>query len=294
VTSAERVALLLSHLDAGKRDEVAAIGHLEATLETQLAEIGVTFPALKIDEDRYVTALAGKLAARSGEDAERVIRTMPAPDLYLAAACAAGDTAALALFREQLIPPLRQVLGKLGAPAATIDEAVQRILVMVLVGEGGPPQIGTYSGRGRLRSWIRSVGVRTGRRLMGLYHGGDDDGDELDELPGAVRDPELELLRARYAGEVKTAFARALDSLTDRQRNVLRQYYIDELTIDQLGALYHVNRATAARWVAGARLAIVTRTRELLVGELGIGTSEADSIIRLVRSQLSLSIRELA
>jgi RNA polymerase sigma-70 factor (ECF subfamily) len=284
--------LLLSLLDPAKRDEAASHRDLTGVLRRQLAEARAAWPAFA-DDDRYLRALAVRVAQRASEPAERVIDTMPAADLALAAACEAGDVEALAAFKRELLPALRQVLSKLGAPASTIDETEQRLLVMLFVGEGGAPQITTYSGRGRLRSWLRSVAVRTGRRLMGVLHGGED-ADELDELPATMRDPELELLRGRYAAEVKTAFARSLAALTDRQRNVLRQYYLDELTIDQLAALYQINRATAARWVAGARLAIVTQTRETLAGELGLPTKEIDSIIRLVRSQLSLSLRELA
>jgi len=262
-------------------------------IDAQLAEIRAAWPQLTVDDALYRRAIAARVASRAGEAVDRVVRTMPAADLYLAAACAAGDAAAIAAFRDVHGPAIRQVLGRLGAPVATIDETEQRVLVMLFVGDAGPPQITTYSGRGRLRSWLRSVAIRTGRRLMGVLHGGDDREDDLDELPAAVRDPELELLRSRYATEVKVAFASALAALTERQRNVLRQYYLDELTIDQLASLYQINRATAARWVAGARLAIVTRTRELLVGELGVASSDVDSIIRLVRSQLSVSLRQL-
>jgi RNA polymerase sigma-70 factor (ECF subfamily) len=66
------------------------------------------------------------------------------------------------------------------------------------------------------------------------------------------------------------------------------------LTIDQLAALYQVNRATTARWVAGARLSVVTKTRNHLVEQFGLDVAEVDSIIRLVRSQLDVSVREIA
>ncbi|MCW5807619.1 MAG: transcriptional regulator [Deltaproteobacteria bacterium] len=209
--------------------------------------------------------------------------------------CINGDAAAVAAFRERaLVPSLRGALARLGAPAATVDEALQRVLVMLFVGEGGAPQIATYGGRGTLRSWLRTIGLRTGRRLMGVLHGGPDGGDDLDALPAAVRDPELELLRERYRDHVGRAFATAFTRLTERQRNLLRQYHIDGLTIDQLAALYRVNRATTARWVAAARMAVVAATREQLVADLGVDAGEVDSIIRLVRSQLELSLRALA
>lgn len=84
-----------------------------------------------------------------------------------------------------------------------------------------------------------------------------------------------------------------LASLTEQQRAVLRQYHIDGLTIDQLAALYRINRATAARWVARARLDVVTITRARLIADSGLPSADVDSIIRLVRSQLSISLRQL-
>ena len=289
----DRRATLLAHLDSSRHHEVAAIGDLEAVLEAQLAEARMTWPAVAIDDEAYLEHLAEKLCDRATEPATQILSTMPAADLFLAAACTRGDAAAIAAFRDALLPSLRDALGKLGVPAATIDEALQRILVMLFVSATGRPQIAGYGGRGRLRSWLRSIGVRTTRRMMGESHGPVDHEVELDRLASAVDDPELVLLRERYRDQVRTAFTAGLASLTDRERNVLRQYHIDGLTIDQLAALYRVNRGTTARWVIAARSAVLDATRARLTEQLGIATNEVDSIIRLVRSQLDVSLRDL-
>lgn len=283
----------MAQLEAPRRDAVAAILDLAQVLDAQYATAAAAWPGVVVSRERYIEELARRINARSGEDAGRVLRTMPAADLYLAIACADHDGGALAAFRDAFVPPLRQALGRLALDAATIDETVQRVLVMLFVGEGGPPQIRGYGGKGTLRSWVRSIGVRTGRRLAGLDQAGGGE-DELAELPAAVADPELELLRARYAEQVRRAFAAAFGELSERERNVLRQYHIDGLTIDQLAALYQVNRATTARWVAGARLAVVARTRTHLVEHFGIASADVDSIIRIVRSELALSVRDLS
>ncbi len=288
-------AVLLSHLDSSRQSEVAAIPDLAAILEGQLEAARAAWPTVQLADDAYLEHLAEKLCDRAAEPAARVLETMPAADLYLAAACTRGDEAAIVAFRDAFLPTLRQALGKLGAPQATIDEAIQRILVMLFVTDSGRAQIAGFSGRGRLRSWLRSLGVRTTRRLMGVLHGGsDDDGDDLDRLASAVHDPELAVLRERYRDQVRAAFSAALAALSERERNLLRQYHIDGLTIDQLGALYRVNRGTAARWVVAARSAVLDGTRERLTSELGVTTNEVDSIIRLVRSQLDVSLRDLS
>jgi RNA polymerase sigma-70 factor (ECF subfamily) len=278
--------------DPKARDELAAMPDLADVLADHLADGRATWPQVALADDDYVRHLAGAVRDRSGESAERVVRTMPAADLYLAAACSAGDARAIEVFRDALWPQVHDVLARLGATAAQLDETEQRVLEMLFVAApDARPQIAGYSGRGRLRSWLRSIGVRTGRRLMGTSAAGGN--DDLDRMPAAVDDPQLVLLRTQYSGTFRAALVAAFGALTDRQRNLLRQYHLDELTIDQLGALYHVNRATAARWVIGARAALLDETRSRLAAELAISTGEVDSIIRLVRSRIDVSIRDL-
>ena len=290
MTLGARLIALLD--DPAAREQVAAMPDLDVTLADQLADARATWPGVELADDTYLHHVATAVRERAAESSERVLRTLPAADVYLAAGCAAGDARALAAFRAALVPPLRDLLGRLGATPAALDEIEQRVLELLFVAEpGGRAQIATYTGRGRLRSWLRSVGVRTGRRMLGLAS--TPPADDVDRLPHAVDDPQLEFLRAEYAGPFRSAFKAALAGLSERQRNLLRQYHIDELTIDELGALYHVNRATAARWVVSARATLLDATRAQLATDLAIPSSEVDSIIRLVRSRIDLSLRTL-
>lgn len=286
------MVLLLAYLDSPRREEVAAIDDLSELLAAQLAEGRREFPDVVLEDATYLRHLADKLQERASEPAEQILRPLPAADMFLAAACTAGDAAAVTAFRDTILPVVRPALGKLAIAQTTIDEAEQRVLVMILVGDPVRPAIATYGGRGRLRSWVRSIAVRTARRLAGLTDGAADP-DELDRLTASVHDPELAMLRERYRDQVRTALADTLAALSERQRNVLRQYYIDGLTIDQLAALYRVDRATTARWVIAARTAVLDGTRDRLRSVLGVTTDEVESILRLVRSQLDLSLRLL-
>jgi len=284
---------LLGYLDSPRREEVAAIADLDELVRAQLDEGAREWPSVALESAVYLRYLADKLRERASESADHVIRSMPGADLYLAAACTAGDPAAIAAFRDTVFPVIRPALVKLAISETTIDEAEQRVLVMILVGDPIRPAIATYGGRGRLRSWVRSIGVRTARRLAGVTDGGGGNDDDLDRLTANVHDPELALLREQYRAQVRAALGAALGGLAERQRNVLRQYYIDGLTIDQLASLYHVDRATTARWVIGARSAVLDGTRDRLRTSLGVTSDEVESILRLVRSQLELSLRLL-
>lgn len=266
---------------------------LDQLIDEHYAAAAAAWPTVSLPRERFRHHVERRVRERANEPANQVLRSLALGDVYLAGACSDGNAAALAAFRDALVPTLRAALGKLGMTSAQIDEAVQRVLVVVFVGDGGAPQIETYGGRGTLRSWLRTIAVRTGRRQAGTEARATTD-DELADLPAAVADPEIELLRGRHRDQVREAFAAAFGELGERERNVLRQYHIDGLTIDQLAGLYGVNRATTARWVAGARLAVVTKTREQLVTRFGLDVTEVDSIIRLVRSQLDVSMREIA
>lgn len=287
-------ACLLGFLAEDRRAPVAAIDGLEELLRAQLAEGARAWPTVALADDSYLRFLADALTTRRVESPERVLRTVPAADLYLAAACVQGTPSAVEAFRDQILPVIRPALGKLRLAESIIDETEQRVLIMVLVGDPVRPAIATFSARGQLRSWVKSIAVRTGRRLAGVADVTvEDASDELERLTATVSDPELALLRERYRDDVRTALAGAFGALAERARNVLRQYYIDGLTIDQLAVLYRVDRATTARWVIGARTAVLEGTRERLRTAFGATTTEVESILRLVQSQLELSLRLL-
>jgi RNA polymerase sigma-70 factor, ECF subfamily len=73
----------------------------------------------------------------------------------------------------------------------------------------------------------------------------------------------------------------------------LRQHALDGLSIDRLAALHKVHRATAARWVEAARTAALEHTRLALGRRLRVGPDELESVMRLVRSQLDITLPAL-
>ena len=145
----------MTQLETSRRPPVAAILDLAQLLDEQYAAAAALWQGVAVSRERYLAELARRINERASEDAGRVLRTMPGPDLYLAIGCADRDAGALAAFRDAMVPPLRRALGRLALAPATIDETVQRVLVLLFVGDGGPPQIGKYSGKGTLRSWVR-------------------------------------------------------------------------------------------------------------------------------------------
>ena len=93
--------------------------------------------------------------------------------------------------------------------------------------------------------------------------------------------------------EFRDAFQEAAASLEPRERTLLRYSVVDGLTVDDLGRLFQVHRASAARWVADARDKLTSRTRSSLARRLGVRVRDQESILRLVQSQLDLSLRSI-
>jgi RNA polymerase sigma-70 factor (ECF subfamily) len=106
-------------------------------------------------------------------------------------------------------------------------------------------------------------------------------------------EPELALAKARYAPELDKALRTALDTLDPRQRVLLRLHYAEGWSIDRLGALYQVGRSTSARWIIAAREALHEATKTAMQRRLQLTTSEFESLVGLVQSQLEVSLIRL-
>jgi RNA polymerase sigma-70 factor (ECF subfamily) len=263
----------------------------EAALARRSAEAAASWPGVAIAPATYARALGEKVGEHDGDPAA-VLPRLHANDLYLATACAAGDRAAIAILHGQLVPQVLPALRQLGADASAAADIVQQVLEQLLVGvEGRPPRIAGYGGRGDLVSWLRSVAVRTALKAMARQPRTAAWDDDLDDRLVAD-DPALGHLKQRYASELNAALRGALAALSVRQRLLLRLHYLDGLTVDQLGRMFRVHRATAARWVVAARDALFEETRLRAVGA-GVADAELTSVVRLVQSQLHLSLSGL-
>jgi RNA polymerase sigma-70 factor (ECF subfamily) len=145
-----------------------------------------------------------------------------------------------------------------------------------------------------LSAWLRVVVARVVLNVTQTAEARLGRGEATEPLEEALHDdPELLLLKRRYGAELKAAVAAALEGLPARDRNLLRYAVIDGLTTEQLAAMHGVHRATAVRWLAAARSALRGAVRRGLAARLGISDSEVHSLVRLVRSEIDLSLKKL-
>lgn len=251
------------------------------------------WPEISLDPDVF----ARHVVARVGDEAPsaEALRRLHGADLFLACACAHDAPNAVAAFERAYVTGLDAHIGRVARTADSKDEVRQIVREALLTGHAGrPPTIAAYSGRGPLGAWVRVSAVRAAIRHARRTRATSGDEGTLDlRAPGA--DPEMELLKRRYAADLREAFVATLGALTADERNVLRMHYLDGLTIEEVGAAYRVSRATAARWLARARERILEETRDRLKGRLGVQDRELDSLMALAASRMPSSLhRHLA
>jgi RNA polymerase sigma-70 factor (ECF subfamily) len=227
---------------------------------------------------------------------EPVLSGIRASDLYLACACLEGEPWAVEAVGRILTTEVEVALRQFDGAYDLLNEVRQMLRHKLLVSDGGAqPKLAEYAGRGDLRAWTRSVTVRTALNRLRDDRRGEQLDDEMGEaLVSPAESPELALIKSRYRAAFRAAFGSALAGLSKRERTVLRIHYFDGLTLEEVGAVFGVHRATAARWLASAREKLLLAVRRDLADRLGMGPEELDSLLRTVWSQLDVSMRWFA
>jgi RNA polymerase sigma-70 factor (ECF subfamily) len=215
-------------------------------------------------------------------------------DLELARRLARAEPDALATFEQETLPAVERGLTAMRLPDDVRREALQVLREQMLVGKDGKRGIERYDGRAPLALWLRVCAARIGQRATARARRSVDvDDHELEQLAPGVPDPELVYLRRHYGERFRAAFAEAVANLLPRERNLMRHAVIDGLGIDQIAAIYHVHRATAARQLRHARQALVDATRDRLRTALGVTASELESILRVLMSMADVTLRHV-
>ena len=286
----------LGALGAQRRADFQALPDWEARLDAVLEEPATAWSAAWLSRDDFAAEVAARLD-RGGESVASFWEHLRAADLYLACACARGVSGAIERFEQTFggeIGRTARRFERRGLGADDLHQLLRNKLFAAQPGEA--PKIASYTGQGFLQNWVR---VTTTRTFIDATRPQADTpeipiADELIAmLPGPGADPELELLKRQHLAHFKAAFAEAVGTLGASDRVVLRQHLVERLTIDQIGALYHLHRATAARRVVKAREALLAASRTALAARLGLSPDQLESVLALIASRMDASVERL-
>jgi RNA polymerase sigma-70 factor (ECF subfamily) len=213
-------------------------------------------------------------------------------DLYLAIACAAQLPGAVSQFERAFLAPVPRQLGRVALTTHEEDELRQQLRVKLLVGPS--PKILEYKGSGPLGAWVRVCALRMALDLKTapeVARRGDN--EALDALVGGTGAAETMLDAEHHREAFREALQEALAMLTAREKTILRLHFLDGMNIDALGTLFQVHRATVARWLVSIRTRVLADVRGRLSLDIGASTSEAQSLVRLLRSEVQVSIQRI-
>jgi RNA polymerase sigma-70 factor (ECF subfamily) len=242
------------------------------------------WPSIVLDLDGFRAHCERALGERPEWDWTRF-----GAELYLCCACANGDAEATRALEADVLPQVVKAISRIDSDAQFVEEALQTLRDKLLVGERA--KIADYAARGPLIAWLSVAAARVAldairsRNARKLNHS-----DLPDRLTQTDSSPLNDIIRSRYGDSFQRALKNAISALPSRERNLLRLQLVGRCSIDQLGRMYLVHRATAARWLESARNRVFESVREQMKLEHRLTDGEFDSIARGVRSQLDLSI----
>jgi len=213
-----------------------------------------------------------------------------ASDVFLVCASLRGNARAIRELERIIASQLPSFLARIDRSPSFADEVRQRLLERLLGGD--QPRLARYAGAGSLIGWLRVVAIRIG---FDLKRASSDPGPVASEsiaerLADASMNPELDLMRTQYCGAFQEALLAATRELTHRQRAVLRLYLLGRLSIDEIGKVYGVHRSTVARWISTAQVSVFNVAKEHLRSRYQLTSAEFDSLARLLRSNIQVSL----
>ena len=209
-------------------------------------------------------------------------------DLALAAACAEGDEAAwehvMTTFRPTLYAAARALTNYETAARELADTlwaelyGVGGTRASVETGSARRPLLTYFHGRSKLSTWLRSVlaqrhvdRLRGGRRFDSL------DAENAEEPVASTNNEPPDPDRDRYRALLDGAVAEAVGRLAARDRLRLGLYYVQGLTLAEIGRVTQEHEATVSRKLANVR----KRLRTEIEGALQEAGRLSEAEIRL-------------
>ncbi len=206
-------------------------------------------------------------------EVEAYLKSLHLQDLALACACSAGIEKAWEFFVDHFREDLRRAASAMLRASGCADDARAEELADSLHAELYGVRSGAdgrrkslfeyFHGRSKLSTWLRAVlaqkqvdMLRTSAKTVSL------EAEMEAEAPrefsrraeAACADPDPD--REKFIGRFDRALTASLASLTPRERMILACYYVDQLTLAEIGRLLREHESTVSRQFERLRRAL--------------------------------------
>jgi RNA polymerase sigma-70 factor (ECF subfamily) len=285
-----------------------AVPAFEQFRETHKALIGrlgrtVQLERWGLSKERFTRALYRSANHRFGDltppsaAVAAYLESLHVEDLALACACADGQEAAW----EHFILTYRQDLRRAGCAIAGDSSGTELADSLYAELYGLAEQAGErrslfayFHGRSKLSTWLRAVlsqrhvdAVRGRRRAERL-----DDDDAAERLADPKVEPPPDPYRARYRTLLSKALLAATSALDPGLRFRLAAYYLQGLTLAQIGRVTGEHEATVSRKLDKARRELRSAVERVLRREFQLPDAQVEACLEsaLEVNALDLSI----
>lgn len=281
-----RTEIFLAHVPDERRSHFIAVDKLEESLSHLVHVAKSAWSELDVPEDEFVRFLGRCLSTDVAND----LAALRADDLYLACAYGRGAAGAYEALEQYCMRHVHATLRRLGAPEALSADITQDLRHRLV--EMQQPRAGQkcYSGRGELVGWLCVTALRAARQKLIRKDRERPLESSADLILAPDEDAESAYLRKTYKPELTRAFQEAVAGLTSEERNLLRYHFIKNMTIDEIGQIYGIHRATAARRINRARELLCTRTQENFRARIPMDTVGYKDLLPLIESQIRIQL----
>ncbi len=251
---------------------------LPAALVQSLWRKASVSPAWRLTQERFAQALERSAAQRfrdSAAEARAVaayLHSLHLADLALACACSDGDEQAWEFFMKTYRPELYRAARAIAGESQGRELADSLYAELYGLEERGAKRrslFDYFNGRSKLGTWLRAVlaqrhvdELRRARRVEPLDEANDP--PEKPEGLSGVRSDAPDPERTRYLALMQAALTEVLAGLAPRDRLRLAYYYVEGLTLAQMGRLMGEHEATVSRKLERTRREVRERVDSLL------------------------------
>ena len=214
--------------------------------------------------DKYLLGYAARGQTSSTDDVRKFVGALQDLDLYLALACSQGNEAAWWQFDRQYRSFIERVARHLASSGMDADEVIESVYVDLFGTrvEGGVRQskFRSYTGRGSLRGWLRTIIWHT---VVDLYRRKQDEvpledfsrsGENRERQPLPLEEHGSEelmvtnVLRERYKSLSGAALDESLSTLDDHETLLLLYYHVEGLKLREIARLVEQPASPIRRW----------------------------------------------